>query len=213
MIDILYKDEKIIVCIKPAGVLSTDEPGGLPGLLREQLGIETVRTVHRLDRVVSGVMVLARTAKSAATLSAQMNTGHFRKAYLAVVRGSLAEKSGSFRDLLGRDKSTRMTYVAAEPGKDVREALLDYEVIGEKDGFSLLRIRLHTGRTHQIRVQCASRGLPLYGDRRYGGAAEGEEIALWSHELCFDHPASGEPLRFTAAPPEKYPWSIFAAIL
>lgn len=207
MIDILYKDEKIIVCIKPAGTLSTDEPGGLPGLLREQLGIETVRTVHRLDRVVSGVMVLARTAKSAATLSAQMGTKRFQKTYLAVVRGSLAEKKGSFRDLLGRDKATRMTYVATEPGKDVREALLDYEVLGERDGFSLLRICLHTGRTHQIRVQCASRGLPLYGDRRYGGAVEGEEIALWSHELRFDHPASGEPLRFTAAPPEKYPWS------
>ena len=213
MIDILYKDEKIIVCIKPAGILSTDEPGGLPDLLREQLGIETVRTVHRLDRVVSGVMVLARTAKSAATLSAQMGTERFQKTYLAVVRGSLAEKKGSFRDLLGRDKTTRMTYVAAEPGKDVREALLDYEMLGERDGFSLLRIRLHTGRTHQIRVQCASRDLPLYGDRRYGGAAEGEEIALWSHVLLFDHPASGEPLFFTAAPPEKYPWDMFTSIL
>ena len=213
MVDILHKDEKIIVCIKPAGVLSTDEPGGLPSLLREQLGIETVRTVHRLDRVVSGVMVLARTAKSAATLSAQLGTERFQKTYLAVVRGSLSEKSGSFRDLLGRDKSTRMTYVAAEPGKDVREALLDYEVMGEREGLTLLRIRLHTGRTHQIRVQCASRGLPLYGDRRYGGASEGEAIALWSHELRFDHPASGEGLRFTAPPPEKYPWDMFTSIL
>ena len=209
MIDILYMDEKIIVCIKPAGVLSTDEPGGLPGLLREQLGIETVRTVHRLDRVVSGVMVLARTARSAATLSAQMGTERFQKRYLAVVRGAPREKAGSFRDLLGRDKATRMTYVADAPGKDVREALLDYEVLGERDGFSLLGIRLHTGRTHQIRVQCASRGLPLYGDRRYGGAAEGEEIALWSHELRFDHPASGEAMRFTALPPKTYPWTLF----
>ena len=209
MIDILYKDEKIIVCIKPAGVLSTDEPGGLPGLLREQLGIETVRTVHRLDRVVSGVMVLARTAKSAATLSAQMGTERFQKTYLAVVRGCPAEKSGSFQDLLGRDKATRMTYVAAEPGKDVREALLDYEVLGEREGFSLVKIRLHTGRTHQIRVQFASRGLPLYGDRRYGGAVEGEEIALWSHELRFEHPVSGEPMRFTAPPPQSYPWTLF----
>jgi len=213
MVDILHKDEKIIVCIKPAGVLSTDEPGGLPSLLREQLGIETVRTVHRLDRVVSGVMVLARTAKSAATLSAQLGTERFQKTYLAVVRGSLAEKSGSFRDLLGRDKSTRMTYVAAEPGKDVREALLDYEVMGEREGLSLLRILLHTGRTHQIRVQCASRCLPLFGDRRYGGASEGEEIALWSHELRFDHPASGESLCFTSPPPVKYPWNLFASML
>ena len=213
MIDILYSDEKIIVCIKPAGVLSTDEPGGLPGLLRDQLGIETVRTVHRLDRVVSGVMVLARTAKSAATLAAQMGTESFQQTYLAVVRGAPAEKKGSFRDLLGRDKRTRMTYVAAEPGKDVREALLDYEVMGETDGFSLLRIRLRTGRTHQIRVQCASRGLPLYGDRRYGGASEGEAIALWSHELRFDHPASGERLCFTSPPPEKYPWDLFTPIL
>ena len=209
MIDILYMDEKIIVCIKPSGVLSTDEPGGLPGLLREQLGMETVRTVHRLDRVVSGVMVLARTAKSAATLSAQMGGGGFEKRYLAVVRGRPETEKGRFCDLLGRDKRTRMTYVAASPGKEVREAVLDYEIQGEREGFSLLNILLHTGRTHQIRVQCASRGLPLYGDRRYGGAAEGEEIALWSHELRFAHPASGEPLRFTAPPPEQYPWVLF----
>ncbi|MBE6969401.1 MAG: RluA family pseudouridine synthase [Ruminococcaceae bacterium] len=213
MIDILYKDEKIIVCIKPAGVLSTDEEGGLPGLLRQQLGIETVRTVHRLDRVVSGVMVLARTSRSASDLSAQMGTERFGKFYLSVVRGCPEARQGSFRDLLGRDKRTRMTYVATEPGKDVREALLDYEVVGEREGFALLRIRLHTGRTHQIRVQCASRGMPLYGDRRYGGAAEGEEIALWSHELRFDHPVNGEALRFTAPPPTKYPWDLFTSTL
>ena len=209
MVDILYKDEKIIVCIKPAGVLSTDEPGGLPELLRVQLGVETVRTVHRLDRVVSGVMVLARTSRSASDLSAQMGTERFAKCYLAVVRGCPEARRGSFRDLLGRDKKTRMTYVATEPGKDVREALLDYEVLGEREGFSLLRIRLHTGRTHQIRVQCASRGLPLYGDRRYGGAAEGEEIALWSHELRFAHPVSGESMCFAAVPPDAYPWNLF----
>ena len=117
--EILYQDVDILVCIKPARVLSTDEPGGLPELVRESLGDKSadVRTVHRLDRVVSGLMVLARNAAAASELSRQIREGGFEKEYLAVVHGAPAEERGTFRDLLGRDKARRMTFVADQEGK------------------------------------------------------------------------------------------------
>ena len=127
----IYWDESIFVCIKPAGVLSTDEPGGLPELVRQALGEPgaCVRTVHRLDRVVSGLMVLARTPEAAAHLSRQIREQRFGKAYLAVVHGCPAEEAGCFRDLLRRDKAERKTYVTLEPGKGVQEAVLSYQVL------------------------------------------------------------------------------------
>ena len=167
--DILYADKRILVAIKPAGVLSTDEPGGMPSLLRAQLGDDRacVRTVHRLDAAVQGVMVFARSARAASLLSEQIRDRGFQKEYLAVVHGAPPE-GGTLCDLLGRDRQQRMTYVADAPGKDVREAKLSYRVLQRREGFSLVSICLHTGRTHQIRVQFASRGWPLAGDRKYG---------------------------------------------
>lgn len=210
MIDIRHLDERIIVCIKPSGVLSTDEEGGLPQLLQEQLGLEhRPRTVHRLDRVVSGLMVLARGAKSASILSEQVMGHSFGKEYLAVVHGCPAEKTGTLTDLLGRDKARKMTYVAQEPGKGIQEAVLDYEVLGEADGMSLVRIVLHTGRTHQIRVQFASRGMPLVGERKYSTMDDPCTIALWSHRLRFDHPFTKEPMDIQANPPAQWPWNLF----
>ena len=206
MIDILYMDEKIIVCIKPAGVLSTDEPGGLPGLLREQLGIETVRTVHRLDRVVSGVMVVARNAKSASELSRQVRENEFEKEYLAVVHGVPAE-SGTLRDLLGRDKARKMTFVADSPAKGVQEAVLDYVRLNTDGEYSRVKVRLHTGRTHQIRVQYASRGFPLVGERKYSELNDPCEIALFSHKIAFTHPGTGERMQFSAYPSSGFPWT------
>ena len=213
MIDIRYSDERIIVCIKPSGVLSTDEEGGLPQLLQEQLGLEhRPRTVHRLDRVVSGLMVLARGAKSATILSEQVMSRSFGKEYLAVIHGCPAEKKGTLTDLLGRDKARKMTYVAQEPGKDVRKAILDYEVLGEADGMSLVHITLHTGRTHQIRVQFASRNFPLLGERKYSTLEDDCPIALWSCRLRFDHPFTKEALEFRADPPAQWPWSQFQTV-
>ena len=120
--ELIYLDKDIVVCIKPARVLSTDEPGGLPDLVREALGEPKgdVRTVHRLDRVVSGLMVLARNAKAASELSRQIREDEFRKEYQAVVHGHPAETEGTLRDLLGRDKARKMTYVAEamDKGKD-----------------------------------------------------------------------------------------------
>lgn len=206
--DILYTDKDMIVCIKPAGVLSTDEPGGLPELLRAELGTGDVRTVHRLDRVVSGLMVLARNAASASALSRQIREGSFDKDYLAVVHGETAEQ-GEMEDLLARDKAERKTYVTHTPGKGVQEAILRYETLGRAEGLSLVKIRLITGRTHQIRCQFSSRGLPLVGDRKYSLIEDGCPIALWSHMLSFAHPADGRPQIFTAPPPEYYPWDRF----
>lgn len=206
--DIVYLDEEIVVCVKPARVLSTDEPGGLPDLLRQALGDPKadIRTVHRLDRVVSGLMVLARNAKNASELSRQIREGQFGKEYLAVLHGVPAEQEGTLRDLLGRDKARRMTYVAAQPGKGIQEAVLDYRLLSTQSGRSKVRIRLHTGRTHQIRVQFASRGLPLVGERKYAVQEDPCEIALWSYRLCFTHPTTGAPMVFTLEPPEVFPW-------
>ena len=211
MVPLLYLDEAVAVCVKPPRVLSTDEPGGLPNLLRETLGDEKadVRTVHRLDRVVGGVMVLARTAPAASELSRQIREGSFGKTYLAVVHGAPEGERGTFRDLLGRDKARKMTYVASAPGKDVRETILRYRVLDTREGISLVEIKLETGRTHQIRVQFASRGMPLVGERKYSTLDDGCELALWSREIAFDHPVSGARMTFSRLPPETRPWTRF----
>ena len=208
--ELIYQDKDIIVCIKPPRVLSTDEPGGVPDLVREALGDPdaNVRTVHRLDRTVSGLMVLARRSKAASELSRQIREGEFQKEYVAVVHGSLPKEQDELRDLLCRNKQERKTYIVSEPGKDVQEAVLDYRVLNRAEDMTRIRIRLHTGRTHQIRAQFSGRGYPLVGDRKYGTIESDCEIALWSYRLAFKHPYSGKPMEFVVEPPMDYPWSI-----
>ena len=206
--EIVYQDKDIIVCVKPAGVLSTDEPGGLPDLLRQALGESNIRTVHRLDQTVSGLMVLARRSKAASELSRQIREGSFQKEYVAVLHGSPEKDQGELRDLLLRNKQERKTYIVSEPGKDVQEAILAYRVLNRADNLTRVRIQLQTGRTHQIRVQFSGRGWPLVGDRKYGAPEETCNIALWSYRLAFNHPYSGKPMEFLLEPPETYPWSI-----
>ncbi len=203
--NIVYQDADIVVAVKPARVLSTDEPGGMPELVRQALGTQDVRTVHRLDRVVSGLMVLARNAQAASELSRQIREDAFQKEYLAVVHG-IPEVSGTLKDLLLRDKARKMTLVTDMPQKGAQEAVLHYQRLAEKNGMSRIRIRLETGRTHQIRVQFASRGMPLVGERKYSTLEDPCEIALWSYRLAFRHPATGAPMEFTLEPPEIYPW-------
>lgn len=208
--ELIYQDKDIIVCVKPPRVLSTDEPGGVPELVREALGDKNanVRTVHRLDRTVSGLMVLARRSKAAAELSRQIREGEFQKEYLAVLHGHPDKECGELRDLLLRNKQERKTHIVTEMDKDVQEAILTYQVLNRTESFSRVRIQLHTGRTHQIRAQFSGRSWPLVGDRKYGIPDNAEEIALWSYRLAFKHPYSGKPMEFILEPPSDYPWSI-----
>lgn len=206
--EILYEDNYIVICLKPCGVLSTDEEGGVPEMLRKQLETENIRTVHRLDRVVGGMMLLARTRHAASDLGKQIMEEGIGKEYLAVIEGCPNEMKGSMKDNLRRDKEEKKTYVSPEAGADTKEALLDYEVLETRDGFSAVRIRLHTGRTHQIRAQFSSRGLPLVNDRKYGSGGEGN-IALWSYRLNFVHPKLGERMDIRHMPPDEYPWNLF----
>lgn len=204
---LIYQDKDIVVCVKPARILSTDEPGGMPDLVRQALGIKDVRTVHRLDRVVSGLMVLALSAEAASELSRQIREERFEKEYLAIVHSAPEQDAGRLQDLLFRDKARKMTLVAQEPGKGVQPASLRYRVVNRGNAMSRVRVTLETGRTHQIRVQFASRGLPLVGERKYSTLEDDCEIALWSYRLAFTHPTTGKAMEFTLAPPEIYPWT------
>ena len=209
-IKLLYADAQLAVCLKPAG---TDSEQGVPALLHAALGGDFF-CVHRLDKAVGGVMVFARTKQAAAALGAAIAAGGMEKDYLAVVQGAPDEPSGRMRDLLYHDAARNKSFVVTRPRRGVKEALLDYELIGslscEGRTLSALRIALHTGRSHQIRVQFSSRGMPLVGDGRYGSALRGCPLALWSERLCFAHPAHGEELCFSAAPPACFPWTEFS---
>ena len=206
--EIVYQDASLIVCVKPAGVLSTDEPGGIPELLRKALGDERadIRTVHRLDRAVSGLMVLARGAGAASVLSREIREGGFEKEYQAVVHGTTPDRD-VLRDLLLRDRARKMSFVVPAPGKGVQEAVLRYETICRTDGLSRVLIHLETGRTHQIRVQFSSRGFPLCGERKYASDPDDCPLALWSCGLAFNHPETGARMAFHRNPPEVWPWS------
>lgn len=205
-IPIIYKDKHIAVCVKPAGL---DAEAGMPALLSAQLKAPEVLCVHRLDKAVGGVMVYALDRAAAAALSRQIGEGSFEKEYLAVAHGSVEPREGTLRDLLFHDRAKNKSFVVKRKRAGVKEAVLDYSVCGEAEGFSLLRIRLRTGRTHQIRVQLASRRHPLAGDVKYGSPLREQGIALFSRALGFSHPVTGEALRFTAPAPGGFPWDLF----
>jgi 23S rRNA pseudouridine1911/1915/1917 synthase len=153
-------------------------------------------------------MVLARNARAASELSRQIREDIFEKEYLAVIHGCPEKNSGTLIDLLYRDKARRMTMVASEPAKGVQEAILDYRVLGHNENMSRVEILLRTGRTHQIRVQFASRGMPLVGERKYCTLEDPCEIALWSHRIAFIHPTTGKLVEFSYEPPEVFPWTL-----
>lgn len=210
MIDILYNDDSIVVCIKPAGIISED--GGLPDLLRAQLGCE-IYPIHRLDKPVGGIMVYAKTKSASAKLSADFQNRAVTKEYLCIVKGIPQEHSAVLKDLLYKDSRTNKTFVVTRERKGVKPASLEYELLDTKsspDGeLSLLKVKLHTGRSHQIRVQFASRKLPLLGDSRYGGKKQGIDVCLWSHRLKFSHPIIGSTFDYIACVPDDYPWILF----
>ena len=204
---VLHCDADIAVCVKPAGL---DSQSAMPARLRAQLGGECL-CVHRLDRDVGGVMVYARSKAAAGALSKSVADGALEKTYYAVCSGRPEPDSGELRDLLFHDAGRNKTFVVSRQRKGVREAVLRYELLEALISCSLLRIRLLTGRSHQIRVQLASRAMPLLGDAKYGSRVKGVGVALWSAELAFPHPVSGEKLRFFVAPPRTEPWTLFSA--
>lgn len=215
MLEILYADAQLVVCVKPAGTAAQgDAPAAMPKLLRAQLGCREIFPVHRLDQIVGGVMVYAKTQQAAAALSEQMQSGAFQKAYLAVLRGTPAEPSGALRDLLYHDRVKNKTFVVKTQRNGAREALLSYRLCQcVPDGartLSLVRVQLHTGRTHQIRAQFAARKLPLLGDGKYGGGDNRCTCALWSYRLSLRHPESGAAMTFSRLPPDGFPWRLFS---
>ncbi len=211
-IRILEQNRDFTLCIKPAGVVSEEGEGSLPALLKEQTGV-SVYPVHRLDRGTAGLMVYANNSATAAALSAAIREGNFTKEYMAVVRGAPDTEEGVLTDLLYHDRRKNKSFTVKKSRAGVKSASLEYKLLGtavrKGERLSLLRIKLHTGRTHQIRVQFASRRLPLYGDGKYGGRTESEGIALWSYRIAFS--LGGRAYDFEALPPESYPWALFPA--
>ena len=218
---VLYEDNHIIVVLKPQNVACGPDSSGDDNLfdcvaryLKEKYnkpGNAFVGLVHRLDRPTGGVMVYAKTSKAAARLSEQMKSGGFEKKYLAVLCGSPAKKSGTLENYLRKNSINNMVYVCTQTEEGAKFASLDYKILDEAEGLSLADIKLHTGRTHQIRVQTAAINAPVYGDMRYGGenAVKGK-LALWAYSLSFPHPVTGERLKFIAEPPlAERPWKYF----
>lgn len=189
--DIIYEDDCLLVCTKPRGVLACRDAGGKTSM-DDLLLPRKVYPVHRLDKEVTGLMVFAKTSEAAAFLS---QPERVIKEYRATCEGIPAEKEGYLEDLLFHDRNRNKTYVVKRKRAGVKEAKLFYTVIEEGEGEALLHIRLFTGRTHQIRVQFASRGLPLKGDKKYG-AQSTAPIALESYKLTVTHP-KGKTMTFT----------------
>ena len=195
--EVLFEDKNLIVAIKERGLLS-EEHESKPNMVRslkEVTGGE-IYPVHRLDKDVGGVMVYAKTKSAAASLSAQAGDRTMKKTYLAILHGKPQVESGTLEDLLFFDKGKNKSFVVKKERRGVKKALLNYRVISQKDGNALTEIELLTGRTHQIRVQFASRKMPLFGDRRYGAKDESRIIALWSKEISFLHPVTKERMTF-----------------
>ena len=216
---ILFEDPCLVVCCKPAGWLSedSDSPRSMPRWLREHyhtLGQnDHIDVVHRLDQVTGGIIVFSRRAATTGRLTAAVTQDRIAKEYLAVLTGHIEPAAGDLTDLLFRDARKNKSYVVKRMRKGVREARLSYQTVDTADSLSLVRVQLHTGRTHQIRVQFASRQLPLLGDTRYGSRDERCSAALWACRLVFPHPVSRKPVEICLPPPDQYPWNRFSAQL
>ncbi len=217
-IPVLFEDNHLLIVEKPVNVLSQEDQTGDPDmltLLKQDLkrrynkpGNVYLGLVHRLDRPVGGVMVFAKTSKAASRLSDAIRTRSFQKTYMAVLRGLPDKREDRLVHMLRKDTAVNQVAVVQRNDPKGKEAVLDYKVLATSNELSLVEIRLHTGRPHQIRVQFAAIGCPLYGDQRYGSKANepGQQIALWATSLTFPHPTHKEPVTFTSSPPDDIPW-------
>ncbi len=212
--EILYSDEDLIISVKPVGILSQGDEKNSDNMLSylKEISKCEIYPVHRLDRNVGGVMVFAKSLKGARSLSEIVSDKNkFLKEYVLITEG-LCDKEGIMKDFLYKSKEGK-AYVVKKERKGVKEAVLSYSRLdiseSEKNIKSLVKVRLDTGRFHQIRAQFASRKLPLCGDGKYGGRDNKCEIALWSHRIKFKHPFLGKELDFKSKPENKYPWNLF----
>ena len=217
---VIYEDNHIIVVEKIPNVPSQEDKTGdisMMTLIKDYIkekynkpGNVYLGLVHRLDRPVGGVMVFAKTSKAASRLSNQVREKVFKKEYLAVVDGKLEQEKGTLENYLYKDKKTNTSYVVSKDKKDSKFAKLDYEVIkyDKENNVSLLKINLHTGRHHQIRVQFANIGHSIYGDQRYGSKGKNKQIALWAYRLTIEHPVRKEKMEFEDLPKEVGVWKI-----
>ena len=216
---VLYEDNHVIVVLKPQNVPSCEDETkdkDLLTVIKEHIkekenkqGNVYVGLVHRLDRP-TGVMVYAKSSKAAARLSEQMQNGDFEKKYAAVLAGELKTKRATLTNYLKKNPINNMVYVCPPVTEGAKFAELEYDVLEEKSGLTLALIKLHTGRSHQIRVQMANVGAPVYGDMRYGEKAKKGKLALWAVSLSFTHPVSKERLCFKIQPPaDLIPWKYF----
>ena len=222
---ILYEDNPIIVVEKPPNVPSqadktTDEDmlTIIKKYIKEKYnkpGNVYLGLVHRLDRPVGGVMVFAKTSKAASRLSEQVRNKTFKKEYLAIVDGKLDVKSGTLEDYLVKNERNNLSKVTNKETKNAKYAKLDYEVLkySKEINLSVLRILLHTGRHHQIRVQLANMGHSICGDQKYGTRGRGKQISLWAYKLTIEHPITKESMTFTDIPEKIGPWVILEDIM
>lgn len=221
---VIYEDNHIIVVEKPANIPSQgDKTGDLDMLtiikayLKEKYnkpGNVYLGLVHRLDRPVGGVMVFAKTSKAAARLSEQVREKVFKKKYLVIVNGKFEEKKGTLKDYLLKNERLNKSRVVEEGTKNSKYAELDYEVLkyDKEQNLSLLKINLHTGRHHQIRVQLSSRDHSIYGDAKYNGRGSARQLYLWAYELTIQNVISKEEMTFTAIPEKEKAWKILEGI-
>ncbi|GAA0454266.1 RNA pseudouridine synthase [Alkalibacillus silvisoli] len=216
---IIFEDNHLLVVEKPVNVPVQEDQSqdlDLLSMLKtfikerdEKPGNVYLALVNRLDRPVGGVMVYAKTSKAASRLSDQVRRHAFTKQYFAVLRGFPEQQQARLEDYLYKDKRQNQVYVTSKDYKQAKKAVLDYDVVGYHNGLTLVKVNLHTGRPHQIRVQFANIGCALYGDQKYGAKVNkpGQQIALWSHQLGLEHPTLKEEKVFISNPPAKNPWS------